>query len=142
MRSQRVQYPPHDRRGEVGARGVVDKDMRRRVAGERLQAVADARLPVRPAEDRGQQVEAGGRRAVLLAIVRVNDAQDRHEGTERHRGGGQHRPVPEGQVLLRRRAAEARAPAGCNDEGDTVAHGGRAYSRTGKAAQRAGCCNP
>ena len=113
---------------------VVDQYEIRPQVRLRLEAVADAALPRRAAEDRrgqrarGGRGEAGDRRVVEIAIVGMNDDRRRQEFMrERQRLDrvADERPPRARQILLRDRPAEPRAPPrGDDDEGNARRQGG------------------
>ena len=77
------------------------------------------------ARDRFQQVEPGGCRIIMRAIVGMNDdadGGDRRMVDQRPQTVTQHRHPAERQILLRQLRAEARATPGGDDKGDTRGH--------------------
>jgi hypothetical protein len=130
-RFQPVEHAVHQGRIEQGPGAVVDQHPCRRERPEALQPDANRILAFRPARHRLQQIEAGSRLVVEFAIVGVDHCAHRvHAGVLRQRSQtlAQQRPTGKARVSLRARAAETRAAAGGDDEGDgreALRHGAR-----------------
>jgi hypothetical protein len=125
MRAQPGEHAVDDGSVEQRPRPVMDENKIRRRRDEALQAVAHGILTLDPACDRLQQVEPGGCRIVMRAIVGMNDDADGADRRMLDQGPQtvpQHRHPAERQILLRQRRAEAGATPGGDDEGDARGH--------------------